>query len=220
MKLIEAYKFMNKIIENGKDKGYSVSNIQKGLYDYLRILMEQDCLSENNHIILTAITDRLDEVIDDKKALSDLLIELYSELEDLSLEEEERKQLRKGRRKTNDIPKRTGNSCHDSISEPEVTHKGPSWCGETSEEEIDSGPNCTSGYTNASSDRCNTSSRPSDWCQGAYEEESGPRCESGHTIASSDRCNTSSRPTNWCHSTRSSSDDRCNSGYSKGGSRC
>ena len=63
MKVIEAYKFMKKIVENGEKKGYKASNIKRGVSEYLNILEEQECLSLAGLKLLRIVANSINDII-------------------------------------------------------------------------------------------------------------------------------------------------------------
>ena len=73
---------MKKIIENGKDKGYSSRNVQRGIDSYLDILREQHCLTDENYLMLVGVAERLEEIMSDEMTAEEAFVEVFAELED------------------------------------------------------------------------------------------------------------------------------------------
>ena len=93
MKVIEAYKFMKKIVENGEKKGYKASNIKRGVSEYLNILEEQECLSLAGLKLLRIVANSINDIIKHNVTIDEVFVEAMCQLEDSGftlLEEEDK----------------------------------------------------------------------------------------------------------------------------------
>jgi hypothetical protein len=77
MEFVDAYNFMKKIIRNGVEKRYSITNIKKGVKDYLNVLKEQNSLTEDELILLTCIAQRTEEIIGNRVGADELFSRIF-----------------------------------------------------------------------------------------------------------------------------------------------
>lgn len=81
MSLIEAFKYMKKIINNGVKKGYSVSAVKNSIDTYIDILVEEGNVTSEDARVLKSIKKDLSSIMSKGKTADEVLIDILGERE-------------------------------------------------------------------------------------------------------------------------------------------
>ena len=81
MKLIEAFNYMKKIINNGKKNDFSVKNVRKGVTKYIDTLVEQKAISFNDRKFLIEVSKKIKPIMEDKITADEAFVEVLSATE-------------------------------------------------------------------------------------------------------------------------------------------
>lgn len=79
MSLIEAFKYMKKIINNGIKKGYSVSAVKNSIDTYVDILVEEGNITSKDARTLKGIKEDLSSIMSKKVTADEAFIEILGE---------------------------------------------------------------------------------------------------------------------------------------------
>jgi len=78
MKLIKAFNYMKKIINNGKENDLSVDNVRKGVIEYIDTLVQEKEISFDDRKILIQVSKKLKKIMESKVTADEVFVEAIS----------------------------------------------------------------------------------------------------------------------------------------------